>query len=109
MMSEVSHISHSQIHDELCQDRFRPEVLFGNGTSGAAVPVVIGTNGLKGGQDLLHGFEDEQALTGGQESAEPGILTDDWPAGSQVTGTPLAEPASVEAHVLILRNGEFPS
>ena len=38
---------------------------------------------------------------------ETGLLGDDGPAGGQVAGAPVAEPAGVQPDVLILGDGEF--
>src|SRR5262249_1188575 len=89
------------------QHSFRPEVLLGDATSRTAVPVVVGLDSLESRDDILHGVERKQALAGGQDGTEPGILGDDWPAGGQVAGAAFAEPATAQTYVLVFGDGEF--
>ncbi len=102
-----SHRSEPQIFEDLSQHGFRPEVLLGDATGCTAVPVVVGMDSLESRDDILHGVERKQTLSGRKDGTEPGILSDHRPAGGQVAGAAFAEPATTQTHVLVFGHGEF--
>ena len=83
------------------------EVLAGDLPGGAAVALGVGVDRLDRREDLVRGREREQALAGGERGAEAGVLGDHRPAGRQVGGAAVAEPARAQAHVLVLGDGEL--
>ena len=83
------------------------EVLARDLLGGAAVALVVGVDRLDRRQDLVHRREREQALAGREHVAEAGVLADHRPAGGQVGGAAVAEPAGAQAHVLVLGDGEL--
>src|SRR5712692_4369699 len=105
--SLICHESHSQIVEELCQYSLRPEVFFCDRPSRAAMPLVVGIDGVKSRENIVHGVEGEQAFPRGKYPAEACVLRDHGWACGQVARTALAEPATVEASDLILCDGKF--
>src|SRR4029453_10058060 len=73
----------------------------------AGVPRVVGVDRVKRGHDVLDALEREQALAGGDELAESGVLRDHRPAGREVARAPVAEPAASQPHVLVLGHREL--
>src|SRR5262245_24261921 len=73
----------------------------------AGVPRVVGVDRLKRGHDVIDALEREQALAGGDELAEGGVLRDHRPTGREVARAPIAEPAAPQSHVLVLGHREL--
>src|SRR5262245_59254777 len=78
------------------------EVLFRHGPRRLAMTPVIAVDRLDGCHRLIHRGEGEEALPGGKQLAESGVLGDHGLAAGQVAGVALAEPAAAEADVLVL-------
>ena len=68
---------------------------------------VVGLDRLERGDGLVDRREGEERLAGRQHASEAGVLRHHRPAGGEVGGTAVAEPAAAQADILVLRNGEF--
>src|SRR4029453_17719109 len=68
---------------------------------------VVCVDATDGVLDLLERRERKQSVAGRQDVAETSLLRDDWPAASQVTRAPVAEPPAAQPDVLILRHREL--
>src|SRR5688500_17014506 len=91
----------AQVAQPFGQHYYRSKRLPRDFARGLAVTSVVGLYRIKSGHGFLHGAESEQTETGRQHGAKTGILRDDRPAGGEVTGTALAEPAAAQSDVEI--------
>src|SRR5581483_9335750 len=99
--------SQSQVAQQPPEDGLGAEVFLRDEARRARVPRVIGFDRLEGGDDLRERVEGEQPLAGRQHVAEAGVLRDHGTPGGEVARAALAEPAALQAHVLVLGDGEL--
>src|SRR5207244_4092275 len=103
----LSSFSYAGRGQEALDDPVGIEVLLGDASCGPGVQCVIlpyCLDGVRRFGDCSHG---EQAPAGRQQVLKTGGLKDDRPAGGQLTGPAVAEPATPGADVPALGTAEF--
>ena len=97
----------AEVVEEVPEHGLGPEVLPGDVPGGLGLARVVGRDALERLGRLDRLGEGEQPCAGRQDVAEPGVLGDDRPAGGQVGGAAVAEPAAAQPDVLVLGHGEL--
>ena len=93
--------------EQRAQDFFAFEELPGDFAGAAGVPGIVGVYLFHGTGDFAQRLEGEEAGVLSKDFREAGFLSDDGPAGGEVATAAIAEPAGIEADVLILGHREF--
>src|SRR5262249_12350986 len=89
-------------HDPLGVEVFRRDI-----PDRAGVDLVTALDGVERSEHIIDGPKREQAAACRQDMAEACVLGDHGLAGGQVAGASVAEPATPQPDILILRNGEL--
>src|SRR5688500_12314856 len=76
-------------------------------TGSRAVLLIVSVDRIDCRQTVVHRRESEQAFGCRHDVTEAGFLGDDRPAGGEILCTPLTEPTTAEADVLVLGNGKL--
>jgi hypothetical protein len=97
----------ADVVEQAAQDHVVREVLARDLLGRTAVALVVGVDRFDRGQDVVHRGEAEQALAGGEDVREAGLLADHRPPGGEVRDAAIAEPAGAQAHVLVLGDREL--
>ena len=98
---------HAALLEQLPEHTLGGEVVMGDLSCCAAVPPVVGRDCLDGGCRLVDVGYCEQALAGRKHVPEARVLGDHGPAGGEVGGASVAEPAGREPDVLLLGHREL--
>src|SRR6185312_5449672 len=96
-----------RLGQQFCSDARGVEEFARDLAGSAAMASVVGINGFNGVDRLVDVGECKETFTGGKDVGEAGVLGDDRFSAGEIADVALAEPAAVEADVLVLGNGEL--
>src|SRR6185369_16132255 len=85
----------------------RAEVVARDSACGGRVMRIVRVDPGERVDRLVHRLVGEEAFAGRDEAAETAVLRDDWPAGGEIAGAAVAEPAALRPDVDVLRDREL--